>query len=183
MTSTTDLANGAELFEMMQELARQMATMNSVERQRFHALETRTTVVVAPVQSKSVDSIITSQQTTPPPITTVDSSLSKAASSNMVRSLDRDMPLLTDDNYSEWVDHAVAYCGAAGWGDEEVPAVFTDINHAYTKDARKFFWNKTSSEWKVLIKLANLDTATALWDWLKTSASATAESNRFLNLD
>ena len=93
------------------------------------------------------------------------------------------MPLLTDENNTEWVDHAVPYCGAAGWGDEDVPAVFTDKDHIYSKEARKFFWNKTSSEWKVCIKLAELHTAKDLWDWLKSSASETAKSNRFLNLD
>ena len=133
MTSTTNLANGAELLEMMQELSRQMLSMNNDNQIRFSALETRAAAIApAPLQSDSRDSSIVSQQTNPPPIFTVDPSISKLASINMVRPLYRDMPLPTDENYTEWVDHAVAYCGAAGWGEEEIPSVFTDINHAYS---------------------------------------------------
>ena len=186
MTESPDHANGAQLLEMMQSLTNQMTAMNTASEQRFSALENRATVSVVPVQSVSGDSTISQSTIAPitrPPSILEEDSHAKAASLNMIRSLDRDMPLLTDDNYTEWVDHAIAYCDSAGWGKEDIPEVFTDDNHPYSKEARKFFWNKTSSEWKVRIKLAELHTAKALWDWLKSSACETAKSNRFLNLD
>ena len=45
-------------------------------------------------------------------------------SSASIRMLERDMPVLSEENFPDWLDHAVAYGHAAGWGDDNIPQVY-----------------------------------------------------------
>ena len=42
---------------------------------------------------------------------------------------------------------------AAGWGNSDIQTVFLDNHHENSSEARDFFWNKTSTEWRKRIKL------------------------------
>ena len=96
-------------------------------------------------------------------------------SSASIRMLERDMPELSDENFPDWLDHAIAYGHAAGWGSNDIPQVFTDKKHPSTKIAREFLYNKLSIHYKQRVKIAAINTASELWDWLNKVAKVAAE--------
>ena len=103
-------------------------------------------------------------------------------SSASIRMLERDMPELSDENFPDWLDHAIAYGHAAGWGSNDIPQVFTDKTHPSTKIAREFLYNKLSIQYKQRVKIAAIATASELWDWLNKVVTVAAERKNMTTL-
>ena len=63
---------------------------------------------------------------------------------SVVRSLERDIPTLTDEKITDWADHAAAFGRAADWGQEDIPEVFTNSKQQNSKEEKDYFINKIS---------------------------------------
>ena len=105
-----DQANGAQtnqIFEMLQSIKQQMSSMRTENQDRFEALELRTPERPSPIRHVRVGEAVSIRQ---PNLSNadIDEALIKATAVNEVLSSDRDMPILTDDNYPEWADQAIA---------------------------------------------------------------------------
>ena len=96
---------------------------------------------------------------------------------SMARELGKEIPALTDRNYSLWKEHVLAYGRAAGWGTPDIPEVLTDANHLRVKEAKDFLFIKLGPTLQRRILQKNITTAADLWSYLTTAvADASRES-------
>ena len=103
---SADQANGA-IFELDQRLKSQMASRQMETHTRFQRLEARDLINVTVVPSGEKDTSGTLR-----PVTSRGRVQHlKSSSVFVIRSLERDTPMLTDGNFSDWVEHATAYWG------------------------------------------------------------------------
>lgn len=68
-----------------------------------------------------------------------------------------------------WIFHAIAYDRAPGWGEGNLPDIFTNENHETAREARDFLCNKILMVYKQRIKTASIKTGAELWTWLNYS--------------
>ena len=150
---------------------------------RFAALETLASRLVLVEEATSsqrpisvapiVAPIITTSTSITPSITQTQTNA--FVSSASIRMLERDMPTLSEENFPDRLDHAIAYAHAAGWGESDVPEVYTDKIHLSSKIAREFLYNKLSVRYRQRVTLEAIVTAAELWDWLNKVATVSAE--------
>lgn len=96
---------------------------------------------------------------------------------SMARELGKEIPTLTDRNYSLWKEHVLAYGRAAEWGTSDIPEVLTDANHPRAKEAKDFLFIKLGPTLQRRILQKNITTAADLWSYLTTAvADASRES-------
>ena len=180
--TSDDLVNET-VKELLLDISSQFNAFRLNNDARLSALEslaTRPAVVeeaTSSQQTLSVTPIVAPMDTPPSNVIPAVSQVQTNAvvSSASIRMLERDMPTLSDENFSDWLDHAVAYAHTAGWGEDDVPQVYKDKMHASSKIAREFLYNKLSVQYKQRVKIAAIATAAELWGWLNKVASVSAE--------
>lgn len=164
------------VLELLQHLSSTLTNFQNENRARFERLESQDMLRV--VHSDVQDTSATSQA-----ISASDPTTSKSAiSASLMRSLEKDMPLLSDDNFPDWMDHAISYSRAAGWGQGDIPDIFTNEHHESTREARDFFFNKISVALKQRIKQAGIKTAAGLYTWLNKTAALSAKQHKQRNI-
>ena len=108
-----DLANGA-VIELLLQTSSQLNSFRLESDTRLAELETRDAVTVARPDVQ----VMSSQQTVSiqPGIIIAPSTPQSnfIVSSTSIRMLERDMPILPDENFPDWLDHAIAYGHASG---------------------------------------------------------------------
>ena len=163
-----NLVNGT-VKELLMDISREFNAFRLNNDARLSILES---LVARPV---AVDEATSSQQTssTAPSTATIVASIVTPTPAPLIQSntivssastcmLERDMPTLSDENFPDWLDHAVAYAHAAGWGEDDVPQVHKDKTHASNKIAREFLYNNLSVQFKQRVKIAAITTAAEL---------------------
>ena len=66
------------------------------------------------------------------------------------------MPMLSDENFPDWLDYVIVYGRVAGWGQDDAPEVYSDETHESTKIAREIFYNKLSVLYKQRVKIVGI---------------------------
>ena len=152
---STDQANGA-VMELLLDISSQFNAFRIQNDARLIKLESRQVrpvEIVAPVNVPDTSATSSLQTVYVQPLVEIAPSTAPStnivASSASIRMLERDMPTLSDENFPDWLDHAVAYAHAAGWGDDDIPQVFKDKTHESSKIAREFLYNKLSVGYKL----------------------------------
>ena len=146
---STDQANGA-VMELLLDISSQFNAFRIQNDARFAELESRqvrAVEIVAPVNVPTTSAVSVQPLVEIAPSTAPSTNM--VVSSASIRMLERDMPTLSDENFPDWLDHAVAYAHAAGWGDDDIPQVFKDKTHESSKIAREFLYNKLSVGYKL----------------------------------
>ena len=162
------------LSAMVQELLMTVRSQATDMLQVQSVLENLSRPVIA-TPSSSAESVGT-EVIPSPSITPVVSN--QTPPSSTLRGIAKDLPVLTEKNYSMWKAYILTYARAAGdWGKADLPEVFTDSSHPRAVAARDFMWNKCSTTIQRQILQDDVKTAAALWKYLEDEVSETARQS------